>query len=155
MELPPKEATKWHVTTKYKSRICINGKEQEFGLDYWETYAPVASWTTIRLLMLLSSIMDLKIRQVDYTQAFLQVKLTDSVFMQVPQGWYINTNGLLAQHDAQNWYKHLTAGLLTEGFTQSPTDRCLFFRNDSVRIHMYFDVCRTVAQLSLSLFTEI
>jgi hypothetical protein len=58
------------VLLKYKSRICVNGKEQEFGRDYWETYAPVASWTTIRLLMLLSSIMNLKTRQVDYTQAF-------------------------------------------------------------------------------------
>lgn len=33
----------------HKSRICVNGKEQSFGRDYWETYAPVASWATIRM----------------------------------------------------------------------------------------------------------
>jgi hypothetical protein len=35
------------VPLKYKSRICVNGKEQVFGQDYWDTYAPVASWATI------------------------------------------------------------------------------------------------------------
>jgi hypothetical protein len=87
------------VLLKYKSRICVNGKEQEFGRDYWETSAPVASWTTIRLLMLLSSIMDLKTRQVDYTQAFPQAELSDPVFMRVPQGWYVNSDCKLAQHE--------------------------------------------------------
>lgn len=74
------------VLLKDKSRICINGKEQELDHDYWETYAPVASWSTICLLMLLSSIMDLKTRQVDYTQAFPQAKLGDPVFITVLQG---------------------------------------------------------------------
>ncbi len=32
---------------KLKARICVNGKEQAFGRDYWETYAPVASWAAI------------------------------------------------------------------------------------------------------------
>lgn len=52
------------ILLKYKSRIYVNGKEQELSWDYWETYAPVASWSTIRLLILLSSVMDLKTRQV-------------------------------------------------------------------------------------------
>jgi len=40
---------------KYKSRICVNGKEQSFGRDYWETYVPVASWVTIHMMLTLSS----------------------------------------------------------------------------------------------------
>jgi hypothetical protein len=32
------------ILLKYKSRLCVNGKEQAFGRDYWETYAPVAAW---------------------------------------------------------------------------------------------------------------
>ncbi len=148
---------------KYKSRICVNGKEQELGRDYWETYAPVASWSTIRLLMLLSSIMDLKTRQVDYTQAFPQAKLDEPVFIKVPQGWYVNEVGTLCQHAdpkfndtkhylqlkknlygckqaARNWYKHLTEGLLSEGFTQSKVDCCLFLRHDCI-IVVYVDDC--------------
>jgi hypothetical protein len=137
------------VLLKHKARICVNGKEQAFGRYYWETYAPVASWSTIRLLLLLSTLMNLKTRQVDYTQAFPQAKLEDPVYMKVPQGWYVDSTGELAQHNdptyndtshylklkrnlygckqaARNWFKHLTDGLINQGFTQSKTDSCLF-----------------------------
>jgi hypothetical protein len=151
------------VLLKHKSRLCVNGKEQAFGRDYWETYAPVASWATIRLLMLLSTLLGLKSRQVDYTQAFPQAKLDEPVFMKVPQGWYVNSAGDLLPHDdprfndtshyfrlkrnlygckqaARNWFKHLTAGLLKEGFKQSKTDCCLFLRNDCILV-IYVDDC--------------
>ncbi len=75
---------KWSPTShilEYKSRLCIDGSQQEFGRDYWETYAPVISWSTIHLILLLSSILDLKSRQVDYTQAFPQAPLEDPVYM--------------------------------------------------------------------------
>jgi hypothetical protein len=103
--------------------------------------------------MLLSTIMDLKTRQVDYTQAFPKAELHDPVCMRIPQGWYGVANGILQQHEnpkhndachyfklkrnlygckqaVQNWYKHLTAGLLAEGFIQSTADCCLFLRHD-------------------------
>jgi hypothetical protein len=151
------------VLLKHKSRLCVNGKEQAFGRDYWETYAPVASWATIRLLMLLSTILNLKTRQVDYTQAFPQAALDEPVFMKIPQGWYINSTGDLIQHEdpkyndtshyfrlkrnlygckqaARNWFKHLTMGLLKEGFTQSKTDCCLFLRKDCILV-VYVDDC--------------
>jgi hypothetical protein len=34
------------VLLKYKSQLCVNGKEQSFGRDYWETYAPVGNHST-------------------------------------------------------------------------------------------------------------
>lgn len=86
------------VLLKYKSRICVNGKEQVFGRDYWETYAPVASWATIWMMMHLSSVLNLKTHQVEYTQAFPQASLDDAVFMRISQGWFVK-NGVLHQHD--------------------------------------------------------
>jgi len=85
------------VLLKYKSRLCVNGKEQSFGRDYWETYAPVASWATIRLMLVMATLLNLKTRQVDYTQAFPQAILDDPVFMRVPQGWFVD-QGKLKQH---------------------------------------------------------
>jgi hypothetical protein len=137
---------------KHKSRIWVYGKEQAFGQDYWETYAPIASWATIRMLLILSSLMNLKTRQVDYTQAFPHALLEDPVFMRVPQGWFVK-NGKLTQYQnpkhnnllhylklkrnlygckqvAWNWFKHLTTGLLKQGFIQSKTDSCLFLRKE-------------------------
>ena len=45
---------------KYKSRLCVDGSQQEHGRDYWDVYAPVVSWPIICFLLLLSSILDLK-----------------------------------------------------------------------------------------------
>ncbi len=85
---------------KHKSRICIDGSQQLHGRDYWEVYAPVVSWSTIHLTLLLSTILDLKQHQVDYTQAFPQAPLEDPVYMKLPQGWYADENGtLLRQSD--------------------------------------------------------
>jgi hypothetical protein len=83
---------------KYKSLMCVDGSQQEYGRDYWDVYAPVVSWPTIRLLLLPSTILNLKQRQIDYTQAFPQAPLDDPVYMHVPQGWYVGDDGSLLQH---------------------------------------------------------
>jgi hypothetical protein len=135
---------------KHKSRICVDGSQQLHGRDNWEVYAPVVSWPTIRLTLLLSTILDLKQRQVDYTQAFPQAPLTEPVYMKIPQGWYVDAQtGTLLQHSdpthnhhdhyirlkrnlygckqaARTWFWHLCTGLLVEGFRQSEADHCLF-----------------------------
>jgi len=83
---------------KYKACLCVDGSQQRHGRDYWDTYALVVSWPAIRLTLLLSTILALKSRQVDYTQAFLQADLEDPVFMRLPQGWYIAADGTLQPH---------------------------------------------------------
>jgi len=83
---------------KYKARLCVDGSQQHHGQEYWDTYAPVVSWPATRLTLLLSTILCLKSRQVDYTQAFPKADLEDPVFMQLPQGWYIVADGTLQPH---------------------------------------------------------
>jgi hypothetical protein len=146
---------------KHKSGLCVDGSQQQFGRDYWETYAPVVSWSTVRLILLLSTILGLKSRQVDYTQAFPQAELSDPVFMRMPQGWFLDLTGQLQQHQdpkfndkehyiklkrnlygckqaARNWYHHLNQGILAQGFHQSKTDPCLYLRHDCIMI-LYTD----------------
>jgi hypothetical protein len=103
MKLSPKRRPKG-VLLKHKSRLCVDGSQQLFGRDYWETYAPVVSWSTIRLVLLLSTILNLKSRQVDYTQAFPQADLSDPVFMRLPQGWYIAPDGTLQPHSDPKYH---------------------------------------------------
>jgi hypothetical protein len=45
---------------KHKARICPHGGEQVEGLNYWDTYAPVVSWRTVHLVLILSLLADLK-----------------------------------------------------------------------------------------------
>lgn len=77
--------------------------------------------------------------------------------MRLPQGWYADNNGILHQHSdpkfhdtkhfiqlqhnlygckqaARNWFRHLTQGLLAEGFKQSKIDPCLFLRQDCIMV---------------------
>ena len=153
------------VLLKHKSRICVDGSQQKYGVDYWETYAPVVHWSTVRMVLVLSALLKLKSRQVDYTQAFPQAPLDDDVFMRIPQGWYYDpVSKQLTQHTddpwhidkahficlkrningvkqaARNWYLHLQKGLLHCGFIQSKIDPCLFIRNDCI-IVLYTDDC--------------
>jgi len=142
---------------KYKTRICVDGSQQEYGRGFWEVYAPVVNWSTIRLMLLLSTILNLKKCQVDYTHAFLQSPLDDPVYMWISQGWFVDDSGSLSQHTdptfndrshfiqlkrnmygckqaARNWFRHLTQGLLNEGFHQSASDPCLFLRHNCILI---------------------
>ena len=55
---------------RHRSRICANGKRQVHGIDYEETFSPVVSWSTVRILLTLLAFLALQSRQVDYVQAF-------------------------------------------------------------------------------------
>ena len=59
----------------------MDGSQQQYSIDYWETYAPVVHWSTIWMVLILSAFLWLKSWQVDYTQAFPQAPLDDDVVM--------------------------------------------------------------------------
>ena len=59
------------VIKKFKARFCARGDKQIEGVDFFETFAPVVNWHTIRMLLVLSIIMPLVTVQVDYTAAFV------------------------------------------------------------------------------------
>jgi hypothetical protein len=83
--------------SKYKSRLCTDGSQQRAGVDFIDTYAPVVAWSTVRLVLALSSILKLRSKQVDFTQAFTQSPIDTDVYMKIPQGWFVH-NGSLHPH---------------------------------------------------------
>lgn len=72
---------------KHKARYCVRGDQQVHGVDYFESYAPVCMWSTVRLCLVLSIVADLASIQVDYTNAFAQAALHEEVYIQVPTGF--------------------------------------------------------------------
>jgi len=44
---------------KLKARFCVRGDRQKEGVDFFDTFAPVVNWTTVRLMLVLSLILDL------------------------------------------------------------------------------------------------
>ena len=60
---------------KFKARFCVRGDQQVDGVDVFETFAPVVTWITVRILLILSMILQLQTQQMDYTNAFCQAPL--------------------------------------------------------------------------------
>jgi hypothetical protein len=65
------------LVQKLKSQFCVRGDCQIDGTDVFDTYAPVLSWTTIHLLLILSVALALANKHVDYTAAFVQAELDE------------------------------------------------------------------------------
>ena len=151
---------------KYKSRMCADGSQQQDGIDFSldDLYSPVVQWSTVRLTLLLASLLGLKSRQIDYIQAFPQAPLDEDVYMRIPDGWhYDKSTEKLQQSDdprdkdkshciklkrnlygvrqaSKNFFEHISDGLIKEGFTPSFVDPCLWLRKDCM-ICLYVDDC--------------
>ena len=69
---------------KLKARLCVRGDQQEEGIDFFETYSPVVAWSTIRLLLVLSILLELKSKQVDYTLAFVHAPIDPGTYVEMP-----------------------------------------------------------------------
>nr|GEV33810.1 zinc finger, CCHC-type [Tanacetum cinerariifolium] len=77
---------------KFKARLVIQGFRQKEGIDYFDTYAPVARITTIRLLLALDAIQNLVIHQMDVKTTFLNGDLDEEVYMKQPEGFVMSGN---------------------------------------------------------------
>jgi hypothetical protein len=71
---------------KYKARLVAHGYRQVYGLDYWETYAPVSSTTSIRTILALAANNNMLIHQMDIETAFLNASLAEDIYMAAPDG---------------------------------------------------------------------
>ncbi|GKF00665.1 zinc finger, CCHC-type containing protein, partial [Tanacetum coccineum] len=77
---------------KFKARLVTQGFRQKEGIDYFDTYVPVARITTIRLLLALAAIHNLVIHQMDVKTAFLNGDLDKEVYMKQPEGFVMPGN---------------------------------------------------------------
>ena len=67
---------------KYKAQFVARGFSQKEGIDYTETFAPVARYSTIRLIISLASTMGWKLHQMDVKTAFLNGVVEEEVYME-------------------------------------------------------------------------
>ena len=76
--------------TKRKSRLVVQGFLQQAGIDFNETYAPVAKAVTFRLILALTKSLNLHLHQLDVDSAFPYADLDEDVFMTPPPGMDIS-----------------------------------------------------------------
>ena len=130
---------------RYKARLVARGFTQRFGVDYRETFAPVARMASIRTLLAVACQDDMNLTQLDVETAFLNGPLDEVIYMRLPEGVGSDTGrvvrlrkGLYGLKQAsRQWYKALDAVLLAMGFTKSRGDPCIYvLERDGKRIFM-------------------
>lgn len=76
----------------FKARLIAKGFKQKECINYFDTYAPVARITSIRMLRALASIFNLYVHQTDVKTAFLNGDLEEEVYMEQPKGFVMSEN---------------------------------------------------------------
>ncbi|GJW22772.1 zinc finger, CCHC-type containing protein [Tanacetum coccineum] len=125
---------------KFKARLVIQGFRQREGIDYFDTYAPVACITTIRLLLALAAIHNLVIHQMDVKTTFLNGALEEEVYMKQQEGFVMPGNehkvcklvkllhGL--KQAPKQWHQKFDEVVLSSGFLLNQSDKCVYRKFD-------------------------
>ena len=71
---------------KHKARLCTHEGQQQWGINYWETYAPVVNWVSVRFILIISQLAGLETQALDFVVVFTQAKLDVPVYMKIPPG---------------------------------------------------------------------
>jgi hypothetical protein len=144
---------------RYKARLVAKGytqlEGQLEGVDYFETFSPVAKLTAERTLLALSSINNWFLEQLDVNNAFLHGDLNEEVYMTIPPGYKLahsassstkvcklNKSIYGLKQASRQWYSKLSDSLISLGYSHSNADYSLFTKtcnNKFTAILIYVD----------------
>jgi hypothetical protein len=124
--------------TQYKCRLVAQGFSQKFGVDFRETYAPVARMASIRTLIALATKFDMELKGADISQAFLHGKLDETIYMNQPPGFEDGTDRVCLlrrsiyglRQASRVFNETLHKALIDLGFKRSKVDHGLYMMHD-------------------------
>ncbi|KAJ9556343.1 hypothetical protein OSB04_010957 [Centaurea solstitialis] len=135
-----------------KARLVAKGYRQQEGIDYDQTFAPVARLEAIRMFLAYAAYKDFTVFQMDVKTAFLYGHLKEEVYVTQPEGFvdpdhpdyvYVLDKALYGLKQAPRaWYEELSTYLLSKGFKKGSVDSTLFIMKEGdhiVVIQVYVD----------------
>jgi len=140
------------VIVRNKARLVAKGYNQEEGINYGETYAPVARLEAVRLLLAYASMNRFKLHQMDVKSAFLNGNIDEEVYVCQPPGFEDHKHpdyvfklkkvlyGL--KQVPRQWYERLSNFLLSHGYERGKKDKTLCIKkalNDIILVQVYVD----------------
>ena len=126
---------------RFKARLVAKGYTQTYGVDYQETFAPVAKMNTVRILVSLAAHFDWPLLQYDVKNAFLHGDLDEEIYMSIPPGFEGNKTsdkvcklkkalyGL--KQSPRAWFSRFAKVMRDSGYRQSQGDHTLFFKHSA------------------------
>ena len=143
---------------KFKARLVAGGNRQVEGLDYAETYAPVSTHATMRMMLLIAANRGWTVRQLDIKTAFLNGDIDTLQYMIQPPGFQngkVQVCKLLKslyglKQAPRQWYLKITELLTSLGFKPTPADKALWINETGtciVFLSMYVDDMMVASRL--------
>nr|GEU82839.1 retrovirus-related Pol polyprotein from transposon TNT 1-94 [Tanacetum cinerariifolium] len=142
---------------KNKTRLVEKGYGQEEGIDFEESFAPVARLEAIRIFIANAASKNMTVYQVAVKAAFLNGELKEEVYVSQPEGFvdpdhphhvYRLKKALHGLKQAlRAWYDTLSKFLMAKGFSKGVVDPMLFFRRTSKHI-LHVQIYDTVMALT-------
>lgn len=124
---------------RYKARLVAKGFTQTYGIDYQETFAPVAKINSIRVLLSLAVNLDWPLYQLDVKNAFLNGDLKEEVFMSLPPGFEkrLGSNKVCKlrktiyglKQSSRAWFERFGKAVISYGYLQSQADHTIFYKH--------------------------
>lgn len=129
-----------------KARLVARGNKQEYGVDYFKTFSPVARHASIRLLLSHAAKENLHVKTFDIKTAFLNGDLQEDIYMSQPEGYQDGSNKVCKllksiyglKQAPKAWNAKLTGFLEGLGFESTDDDPCLFYNNSCTIILAIF-----------------
>ena len=129
---------------RYKARLVARGYSQTYGIDYDETFAPMAKMSTVRILISCAANFGWPLYQLDVKNAFLHGDLQEEVYMEVPP-CYSNPEmvgkvcrlkkslyGL--KQSPRAWFDRFRRALCAMGYKQCNGDHTVFYKHSRRKI---------------------
>jgi len=142
---------------KYKAQVVTQGFSQVEGVDYDQTFAPVAKFASLHTLLTIAAERDLEVHQMDVKSAYLNGELQEDIFMNAPAGFNVLEGMVLklvkavygTKQGGRVWYEEIRNTLSTMGYQCTDADHTVFIhQSDSPPsfIVLYIDDITMVAE---------
>jgi Reverse transcriptase (RNA-dependent DNA polymerase) len=147
---------------RYKARLVAQGFSQIGGVDYDDTYAPVAKLASSRAIIAMANRLGMELHQVDIKGAYLNGVLNNDkvLFMQHPPGYKSPDAGTRVlrlvktlyglKQSGRRWYQKLTSIFTSLGLIQCSVDQAVFYKsnpraNELTVVAVHVDDCTIAA----------
>jgi hypothetical protein len=123
---------------KLRARWVARGDQQEYKLDYDQTFSPVVAYEFLRVMLSIAALLDLQVDAMDATCAFLHARLNSEtvLYMEQPPGfevegkedWVWRVTGAIygLKQSPREWNKDVSDFLASLGFKKLTTEPCIF-----------------------------